>query len=242
MTPAAGGQIVKLRALGLAVMLAVLSTAAGIACPGPREVRDATPESIQAFARRKGMEVLTFVGYSGAGYESAPRMTSEAAQILDGQDPARILINIGATAEGIGAIYPLAKRRGFTTIGIVSSRAQEAGVAFSSCVDHVFVVKDATWGGLLPDRPELSPTSRAMVDSSTAMVAIGGGEVARDEILATWHAGKPVVFIPADMNHARARVKARRQGLPPPTDFRGAVEAALTGGLTGAGGGPQDSW
>jgi hypothetical protein len=230
--------MVMLRALALAVVLVVLGPAAGIACQGPREVRDATPEAIQAFARGKGMAVLTFVGYSGAGYESATRMTSQAAQILEGQDPARTLINIGATAEGIGAIYPLAKRRGFTTIGVVSSRAREARVAFSSCVDLVFVVKDDTWGGLLPGRQELSPTSRAMVDSSTAMVAIGGGEVARDELLAAWRAGKPVVFLPADMNHARARAKALRQGQPPPTDFRGAVHAALSARAGGVGGGP----
>ncbi len=197
-------------------------------------MRDATPEAIQAFARSKGMGVLTFVGYAAAGYEEPVRMTSQASQILNGQDPTRTLINIGATEEGIGALYPIAKRRGFTTIGVVSSRARQAGVAFSTCVDHVFVVKDDSRGGLLPGRQELAPTSRAMVDSSTAMVAIGGGEVARDELLAAWRAGKPVVFLPADMNHARARTKARRQGQLPPTDFRGAVHAALLRGLGGA--------
>ncbi|MFN9646158.1 MAG: hypothetical protein ACK6BG_13815 [Cyanobacteriota bacterium] len=220
----------KLQALALAVVWAVIGPAAGIACPGRGEVRDATPEAIRAFAQSKGMGVLTFLGYYAAGYEDAARMTSQAAQILEGQDPTRTLINIGATADGIGVIYPLAKRRGFTTIGVVSSRAREAGVSFSSCVDHVFVVKDDTWGGLLPGRGELSPTSKAVVESSTAMVAIGGGEVARDELLAAWRLGKSVVFLPADMNHARARAKARRQGQPPPSDFRGAVHAALEGG------------
>jgi hypothetical protein len=234
--------MVKLQTLGVrvgwGVAWAVVGPAAGFACEGPREVRDASPETIQAFARGKGMGVLTFVGYSSAGYESTAQMTSQAALILESQDPARTLINIGATAEGIGAIYPLAKRRGFTTIGVVSSRARDSGVAFSPCVDLVFVVPDASWGGRLPGRMELSPTSRAMVEGSTAMVAIGGGEVARDELLAAWRAGKPVLFLPADQNHARARAQARRQGQPPPTDFRGAVQAALSAGPAAAGGGP----
>jgi hypothetical protein len=45
--------------------------------------------------------------------------------------------------------------------------------------------------------------------------------------VAAREAGKPVWFVPADMNHALAREKARRQGLAPPSDFRGAVQRAL---------------
>ena len=223
-----------LRGLSLFVVLAVaplpglaVAPGPGGACAGPKEVRDATSATIQAFVRGKGMEVLTFVGYSGAGYEVPALMTSQAASILDGKDPARTLINIGATAEGIGAVYALAKQQGFTTIGIVSSLARAHQVAYSPCVDHVFVVKDPTWGGKLPGQVELSPTSRAIVESSTAVVAIGGGEVARDEVLAARQEGKLVLFIPADMNHAKARRKARLQGKPPPRDFRGAVHQSL---------------
>ncbi len=137
------------------------------------------------------------------------------------------MINIGATAEGIGAVYPLAKQMGFTTVDIVSSLARDHGVAFSPCVDHVFVVKDATWGGRLPGQRALSPTSRALVETSKAVVGVGGGEVARDELVAAREARKSVWFVLTDMNHALAREKARRQGLAPPSDFRGAVQRAL---------------
>ncbi|MEB3318306.1 MAG: hypothetical protein VKO39_09245 [Cyanobacteriota bacterium] len=201
--------------------------ASAVACAGPQVVLDATTATIQAFVRAKGMEVLTFVGYSGAGYESPVELASQAASILDGKDPSRTLINSGATAEGIGAVYGLAKRKGFTTIGIVSSQARAQRVAFSPCADHVFVVNDATWGGRLPGQRELSPTSAAIVENSTAVVAIGGGEVARDEVLAAQQAGKLVVFIPADMNHAKAQRNARQAGKPAPRDFRGAVHQAL---------------
>ena len=73
----------------------------------------------------------------------------------------------------------------------------------------------------------MSPTSSAIVYSSDALVGIGGGEVARDELIAARRAGKPMTFIPADMNHQLAREKARRKGQPEPTEFGGAAAAAL---------------
>ncbi|MEB3156960.1 MAG: hypothetical protein VKO26_05935 [Cyanobacteriota bacterium] len=210
------------------VVALLLGPVPGHACGGVPVVRDASAATIQAYVRGQGKAVLTFVGYSGTGYESPERLTDQAMRILERQDPARTLINSGATAEGIGAVYALAKQRGFTTIGIVSSLARDRSVAFSPCVDQVFVVKDTTWGGRLPGQRALSPTSRALVDTSAReVVGIGGGEVARDELLAAQEAGKPVRFVPADMNHALAREKARRQGLVPPSDFRGAAHQAL---------------
>ncbi|MBM5816544.1 MAG: hypothetical protein FJ083_08150 [Cyanobacteria bacterium K_Offshore_surface_m2_239] len=94
-------------------------------------VRDASAATIQASVRGQGKVVLTFVGYSGAGYESPERLTDQTMRILERQDPARTLINSGATAEGIGAVYALAKQRGFTTIGIVSSLARDRGIVTS---------------------------------------------------------------------------------------------------------------
>jgi hypothetical protein len=69
-----------------------------------------------------------------------------------------------------------------------------------------------------------------MVESSTSFVAIGGGMVARDEMLEAREAGKPVTFIPADMNHKIAREKASKRGQAEPTDFRGPAHSALTNG------------
>jgi len=48
-------------------------------------------------------------------------------------------------------------------------------------------------------------------------------------MLAARRAGKPVTFIPADMNHEIAREKARKKGEAEPTDFRGSAHAALAG-------------
>ena len=196
---------------------------AAAACAAPTEQREATAAAIKAFVKGREMDVLTFAGYSGALYENPSAMLAHAAEVLDAHAPKRTLINIGATAEGIGAVYELAKARGFTTIGIVSVLARDEKVALSPCVDHVFFVKDATWGGRVPGSKKLSPTSAAIVANSAAFVAIGGGDIARDEMAAAREAGKPVTFIPADMNHRLAREKAKQRGAAEPTDFRGSA-------------------
>lgn len=199
-------------------------------CRGAGQVRDATAADIQSYVRSRGMKVLTFVGYSGAGYNDPDAMQQRAAAVLEREQPQRTLVNIGATAEGIGAVYAIAKQKGFNTIGIVSSLARDGGVALSPCVDLVFVVRDQSWGGKLAGSGQLSPTSAAIVASSTALVAIGGGDVARDELLAARQAGKPVTFYAAEMNHRLARQKALNKGLPEPVDFRGSAHGALIGG------------
>ena len=208
------------------VMLTLVCADMALGKEPARSVREATPEEIRAFFQDKKMRVLTFLGYSGAGYEDQAGMLKEAAGILAEFDPKGTIVNIGATAQGIGAVYDLAKQQGFLTSGIVSTQARKYKVALSPSVDLVFYVKDSTWGGFLPGTERLSPTSRAMVESSDLIVAIGGGEVARDELLAAKRLGKQVKFIPADMNHRAAREKARQQGQPAPTDFRGAAAGA----------------
>jgi hypothetical protein len=192
-------------------------------CRPPSIAREATPEEVRAFFIGKRMRVLTFLGYSGAEYEDKPLMIEQATQILGEFDPLSTIVNIGATAAGIGAVYEVAKRKGFTTSGIVSTQAKESNVVLSPCVDIVFFVRDATWGGLLSGTQVLSPTSTAMVENSDVVVAIGGAEIARDELVAAKRAGKRVEFFAADMDHQIAREKALIRGEPTPTDFRGAA-------------------
>lgn len=199
-------------------------------CDGLIEAREATVDEIRDFITARKMSVLTFTGYSGSGYEDPDAMLREASRFLDSADPARTLINIGATSDGIGAVYEIAKQRGFTTIGIVSILACDELTEISKCVDYVFFVRDETWGGLIEGTDQLSPTSAAIVETGTTFVAIGGGDVARDEMLAARRAGKNVTFIPADMNHSSAIEKAKKKGLPEPVDFRGSAHEALAGG------------
>jgi NADPH:quinone reductase-like Zn-dependent oxidoreductase len=154
-------------------------------------------------------------------------MLTLAEKTLARYAPAKTIVLIGATREGIGAVYDLAKSKGFTTAGIVSSQAKVNNVAFSPCVDHVFVVEDATWGGIDPKTKRLSPTSAAMVENSDVMVAFGGGDIARDELTAARRAGKPIEFHAADMNHKIAFERAKKRVEPAPTDFSGSAAAVF---------------
>ena len=183
---------------------------------------------IETFFGAPDKLVLTFVGYSGSGYEDAAGMLARARQVLDAHDPARTIVNIGATVDGIGAVYELAKDRGFPTAGIVSTQAQALGATLSPFVDDVFFVEDDSWGGFLEGTHRLSPTSAAMVEYSDVLIGIGGGEVARDEMIAAKRAGKPVRFFPADLDHRRATDAAERKGMPPPLDFAGPAAKALS--------------
>jgi len=204
--------------------------AAAPACTGAPAVQEADLPAIQAHVRATGKQVLTLEGYSGAGYQDSAAMLALAGRILAAESPARVLVNIGGTAEGLGAVYALARQQGFATLGIVSTLARDGQVPLSPCVDRVFLVRDATWGGLDAATGRLSPTSQAIVSVSDRFVAIGGGDIARDEMLAARRLGVPVQVHPADMDHAQARAKALRRGEPAPVDFRGTAHPALAPG------------
>lgn len=184
------------------------------------------PDAATAIARirRPGRIVVTFVGFSGAGYEDQPAVDHAIENILASLDPVSVLVCAGATPEGIGTVYRIAKarKRPFETLGIVSSIAERERSEFSRDADTVFVIADETWGGLGADG-HLSPTSVAMVGAADQFISIGGGEIARDEISEAIALGKPVTFVPAEMNHSAALKKARDKKEPAPNDFRGSV-------------------
>ena len=181
-----------------------------------------TPAETQVFFKSLKKQVVTFFGYS-VDYENEGAMLAIAKDMMSGYSPETALINIGATVGGIGAVYPLAKRMGFKTTGIVSSLATEHLESISNVVDHVCFVSDTQWGGRLPDSNELSPTSQAMVSCSDVLIAIGGGEVTRDELIVGREWGKPVYFHPAEISHEYLMKRARKTNLPAPMSFWGAA-------------------
>jgi predicted Rossmann-fold nucleotide-binding protein len=184
------------------------------------------PEDAVESIRRDGRRVVTFVGFSGRGYDDPALVERLAEGFLDELEPSSTIVCSGATEEGIGVVYRLAKARGFTTIGIVSSLAQSESPRLAADVDTIYVIDDDSWGGRRRDGT-LSPTSAAMVESADAMIAIGGGDVARDEIEAVRKLGKPVRYAAADMNHAAAVETAQTKAEPKPTDFKGPVHALM---------------
>lgn len=181
------------------------------------------PEVVRAYFAGQNKTVVTFVGYSDAGYEDPKRMLATAREVLAKHDPQTTIVNIGATPSGIGAVYELAKSMGFPTTGIVSTEAKKYEAPVSPHCDKVFYVKDEGWGGFVKGTQQLSPTSQAMVENSSLLIGIGGGQVGADELAAAKKLGKEVRFFPADMNHQLAIEKAKKKGQPIPTDFRGAA-------------------
>lgn len=209
------------------VALLVVATQNRAANADQRIVEAKSPRAVQEFIAGRGKTVITLLGYSGAGYEDPEAMLGAAKKALARHDPKKTIINIGATESGIGAVYELARSLGFETTGIVSRLAKDEKVPLSPHVQTVIFVEDKTWGGLLGGTDRLSPTSEAILTCSDQLVAIGGGPVARDELLAAKRLGKKFAYIPADLNHQAAIEKARKQGQPAPTSFHGALHEAF---------------
>lgn len=198
-------------------------------CGAPTVSALTSVEAVASHFDGSSKSVLTFVGYSGADYQDRAAMLKQASAVLDRFDPAKTIVNIGATVDGIGAVYEAARRKGFETTGIVSSQARTAGATLAPCAGTVFYVEDASWGGRVAGSSELSPTSRTIVRVSDHLVAIGGGDIARDEFMEARRLGKKTEFIAAEMNHEIARARAAKNKQPPPKDFRGSLGAALSG-------------
>jgi hypothetical protein len=188
-----------------------------------RVVQAEDPASAIEAIRGSDQRVVTFLGFSGTSYENPAAVQQVVREQLARFAPESTIICAGATAEGIGMVYPIAQRKGFRTMGIVSSCAEKQDVAMSDDVEVVYVVKDDTWGGR--QGTHLSPTSEVMVEASDEIIAIGGGAIARDELEEARRRGKPVVFFPAEMNHVLATKKAHNSGKAPPTDFRGEAQS-----------------
>ena len=182
-----------------------------------------TPEEAVAFFKSQGKTVLSFFGYSGNQYEDVGGMLDVADRVMFQHSPEHTLINIGATETGIGAIYRMAKSKGFITTGIVSEMALQYPDDISEAVDFICFIKDTQWGGKMPNSNELSPTSQAMVLCSDILIGIGGGEVSRDEMMVGKEMGKSVRFYPAEANHEVTIRRATKLGQPKPESFWGAA-------------------
>ncbi len=66
-------------------------------------------------------KVFTVFGYSALGYEDPEKLEQALRKDFANISPDNYIINIGATEEGIGMAYKIAKKMGFKTIGIVST-------------------------------------------------------------------------------------------------------------------------
>jgi len=182
-----------------------------------------TPEEAISFIKGRGKIMLTFYGYSGMGYEDEEGLLQTARHVLNQYRPEKTLVIIGATSVGLGTVYRVAKANGFETAGIATNETLAHPGDISDACDHICFIKDSQYGGKLPNSDELSPTSKAMVACSDVMVAIGGGDISRDELLEGKKQGRPIQYFPADLNHEAMIRRAQKRGLPYPESFKGSV-------------------
>jgi len=87
-------------------------------------------------------QVVTFLGYSGQGYQNIQEILQYARNVLSQFDPKKTIVNIGVSRIGVGEIYGLAKEMNFETTGILSSK----GVKYLDDIKHVdkyFITRNA---------------------------------------------------------------------------------------------------
>ena len=157
-------------------------------------IQNADIEIVINFYKNQNKKVLSFFGYSDRGYNDEKAMLEKAKEILSCYDPSKTIINIGASSNGIGKIYKLAKELGFLTTGIVSSLVSVS--SFSKYCDYVFIINDEQYGGYIKGTQKLSPTSEAMIEISDVIIALGGGNIAKDEYQAAKQKNKSATFYP----------------------------------------------
>ncbi len=153
-------------------------------CASKPTIHDAqAPADVRAYFQAKKAKVVTFFGYSGAGYED------EGGDAVAGARQAPRLRSRDNAREHRGdGRRDWRRLSGGQGAGLLDHGDRlepgEAGAGRPGpLLDVVFYVTDTTWGGFADAKARrLSPTSQAMIENSDVLVAIGGGEVSRDEI------------------------------------------------------------
>jgi hypothetical protein len=169
-----------------------------IAALRPETLRSITVSAEEAFHFFSSLtkEVVSFLGYSSE-YEDISALKAKLGSILDQLNPATTIIASGATTYGIGAVYELAKQKGFTTLGIVSTLAKKTN-HISAHADFVLYVEDPLWGGYQDETQDfsLSPVSNVITHCSHNAILCGGGKIAKIEANAMRKLGKDVLEYP----------------------------------------------
>ncbi len=144
--------------------------------------------------------ILGVVGYSGGA--AFNRQASEVVlrNLLRGLDPTRVILESGATNEGVpGLMYEIAKEMGFKTIGITSWKS---GAYAPSFMDYVLTIGN-DWGR----------ESMFFLKSSDFITGIGGGNQSYQELVTARQMGIPIFPITnSRILGASSRVVGKKYG------------------------------
>ncbi|HGJ5898200.1 hypothetical protein [Arsenophonus apicola] len=130
-----------------------------------------------------GKFVLVFSGFSGMGYKDTEKLQNdikkEIKQHIDKYGIHNLLIVAGATSEGIGCVYDIAKNLAVNTLGIVSEHASTDCLA-KNC-DSVIQIKDPNNSWKVLDDSGASYMIYA-ASKNGCFLAFGGGSVTLSEL------------------------------------------------------------
>lgn len=163
-------------------------------------------EIIEMIAKKR-KKVYTFFGYSALQYEDEQKLLLATKDELSQLSPSEYIVCIGATQEGIGKVYEVAKSLGFETIGVVSTQALTYSGKFSDHVDMIYIVNDDNWGGFVPYTNKLAETTKTFLAVSDTISAYGGGENTAITLEQADILGITTKFTSMDMNHTLAKKK-----------------------------------
>lgn len=193
----------------------------GISMDDPEIFQYATEpiSSVEAVEQIKALNktIYTLFGYSKQGYNEPDKVMSQIRSELSKLDLRSTVINIGATEDGIGEAYKVAKDMGFETIGIVSTRALSYSGKFSDYVDRIYIINDSLWGGYVPGTDKLAETTKAYLEVSDVISAHGGGKNTAVILEQALKRGLSTKFTQADMKHSTEKVSG--------SDFSGEANA-----------------
>jgi hypothetical protein len=125
--------------------------------------------------RTAGKKIITLFGYSAREYENKKLLLDTMREDLSKYNPKEYCVCIGATHEGVGGGYSIAKELGFETIGVVSTQALAYSGKFSENVDSIYIVNDEFWGGVAPGTDKPTPTTDVFLQISDVVYIYGGG-------------------------------------------------------------------
>jgi len=190
------------------------------------------PEVVRRFFASRGKHVLSFAGFGELGYEQAGIVERVAEDALSRLPRESVMVQCGTLLrvggeDGIAGVFAVAHRLGIETAGIHPGVALEFASTHrvSPHEDSVFFVHDDLWGGFVDHDGRPSATLALILEVSDELVAIGGGKHAADELRAFRRAGKPVRYVPAEMNRRAVGEWCARTGVERP-DVRGAAYEA----------------